>query len=228
MNKTRIEWCDYSWNPIVGCVHGCTFCYARATARRFGPKWGMNPLFFPQFFPGRLTEPLAVKKPSIIFADSMSDMFGEGVEYDWVVKVMATISRAPQHRFVILTKSPERIPSFIDWEDIPDNVWLGVSVNYKSDEDRIAVIQPFRGVQFVSFEPLLDDISYLPPNHEWVIVGGQTGAKPVNCQTDPRFEERLDRLVLLADERHIPMFIKSNAKYPLVRKEFPAGWGDRI
>ena len=35
MEKTRIEWCDSSWNPISGCYHTCPYCYARATANRF-------------------------------------------------------------------------------------------------------------------------------------------------------------------------------------------------
>lgn len=36
MNKTKIEWCDFSWNPITGCLHGCPYCYARRIAIRFG------------------------------------------------------------------------------------------------------------------------------------------------------------------------------------------------
>ena len=35
MNKTKIEWCDSSWNPITGCLHGCEYCYARRIANRF-------------------------------------------------------------------------------------------------------------------------------------------------------------------------------------------------
>lgn len=35
MNKTKIEWCDATWNPISGCYHGCEYCYARNIARRF-------------------------------------------------------------------------------------------------------------------------------------------------------------------------------------------------
>lgn len=35
MNKTRIDWCDFTWNPVTGCRRGCPYCYARALARRF-------------------------------------------------------------------------------------------------------------------------------------------------------------------------------------------------
>jgi protein gp37 len=35
MNKTKIEWCDYTWNPVSGCLHNCSYCYARKIANRF-------------------------------------------------------------------------------------------------------------------------------------------------------------------------------------------------
>ncbi len=35
MNKTSIDWCDFTWNPVTGCRRGCPYCYARAMARRF-------------------------------------------------------------------------------------------------------------------------------------------------------------------------------------------------
>jgi protein gp37 len=34
--KTKIDWCDSSWNPVTGCLHGCEDCYARRIANRFG------------------------------------------------------------------------------------------------------------------------------------------------------------------------------------------------
>ena len=35
MQKSKIEWCDSTWNPITGCLHGCPYCYARRIAERF-------------------------------------------------------------------------------------------------------------------------------------------------------------------------------------------------
>lgn len=37
MNKTKIDWCDSTWNPVTGCNHGCKYCYARGIAERFAP-----------------------------------------------------------------------------------------------------------------------------------------------------------------------------------------------
>ena len=36
MNETKIDWCDSTWNPVTGCLHGCEYCYARSIAKRFG------------------------------------------------------------------------------------------------------------------------------------------------------------------------------------------------
>ena len=36
MKKTKIDWCDSTWNPVTGCLHGCEYCYARRIAERFG------------------------------------------------------------------------------------------------------------------------------------------------------------------------------------------------
>lgn len=33
--KTKIDWCDSTWNPVTGCLHGCEYCYARRIAERF-------------------------------------------------------------------------------------------------------------------------------------------------------------------------------------------------
>lgn len=42
MDKTKIDWCDSTWNPVTGCLHGCEYCYARGIAKRFG-GWKYSP-----------------------------------------------------------------------------------------------------------------------------------------------------------------------------------------
>lgn len=36
MQKTKIDWCDMTFNPVTGCLHECPYCYAADIARRFG------------------------------------------------------------------------------------------------------------------------------------------------------------------------------------------------
>ena len=40
--KTKIDWCDATWNPVTGCLHGCKYCYARRIAERFGGCWRLD------------------------------------------------------------------------------------------------------------------------------------------------------------------------------------------
>lgn len=42
MNRSKIEWCDHTWNPITGCLHGCEYCYARTMTKRFSGDPRMN------------------------------------------------------------------------------------------------------------------------------------------------------------------------------------------
>ncbi len=42
MNKSRIEWCDHTWNPITGCLNGCEYCYARRMTLRFNGDIRIN------------------------------------------------------------------------------------------------------------------------------------------------------------------------------------------
>lgn len=37
-SKTKIDWCDSTWSPVTGCLHGCEYCYARKIAERFGAR----------------------------------------------------------------------------------------------------------------------------------------------------------------------------------------------
>ena len=42
MNKTKIEWCDESWNPVTGCLHDCEYCYAKQMVNRWQGYTGQD------------------------------------------------------------------------------------------------------------------------------------------------------------------------------------------
>lgn len=42
MNRSKIEWCDHTWNPITGCRHNCEYCYAKRMVIRFAGDVRMN------------------------------------------------------------------------------------------------------------------------------------------------------------------------------------------
>ena len=152
MNKTKIEWCDYTWNPITGCTRGCEYCYARAISRRFKRS------FRPTFHPKRISEPSMVKKPSRIFTCSMGEFWDSEVSDWWRDAVFHTMRENPKHTFQILTKVPENINLL--GEPFPRNVWLGVSITSPEDVWRIHRLKELRVFSyltlFVSVEPYLE------------------------------------------------------------------------
>lgn len=211
MNRTKIEWTDYTWNPITGCKHGCPYCYARNIANRF-PKAFPNG-FEPTFHADRLREPIALKKPSKIFTVSMGDMFGEWVPEEWVIPIFQVMGLCKQHIFQILTKNPARINRVVSGDLFSPNIWIGVSVeNYASLHriDDLRKVPQFK--KFVSFEPLLEKIHPNLEGIDWIIIGAQT-----NPLVLPPWEW-IDILVDEADRCGIPVFVKdsivsrSNAK----------------
>ncbi len=42
VNRSKIEWCDHTWNPITGCRHNCPYCYARRMTARFAGDIRLN------------------------------------------------------------------------------------------------------------------------------------------------------------------------------------------
>ena len=114
MGRTNISWADKVWNPITGCTkvsEGCRHCYAERMARRLRGRYGYpsDQPFRPTFHPDRLSEPLRWKKPRVIFVCSMADPFHSSIVPETICQVLAVIALCARHRFVILTKRPERM-----------------------------------------------------------------------------------------------------------------------
>ncbi|WP_310615346.1 phage Gp37/Gp68 family protein [Limnohabitans sp.] len=184
-SQSTIEWTEQTWNPTTGCTKvspGCKHCYAEVMARRLTAMGasGYENGFELTPHPSRLDQPKKRKKPTTYFVNSMSDLFHEEVDDDFLDQVFNVIRSTPQHTYQILTKRAERLPKYFSSRQCPSNVWLGVSVEDKKyGVPRIEHLKKVKAhIRFLSVEPLLEDLGSLNLNGiDWVIVGGESGHK---------------------------------------------------
>jgi protein gp37 len=188
MKTTKIEWTDKTWNPVTGCSKisaGCANCYAEVMARRLQAMGQDKYLsgFDLSLHEDALKEPLQWKKPHTIFVCSMSDLFHKDVPNEYINKVISIIKLTPQHRYQLLTKRADRMKEYFQNREVPENVWLGVTVENQAAKTRIDFLRNLTAsVLFLSCEPLLEDLGELNlTNIDWVIVGGESGtsARPM-------------------------------------------------
>ncbi len=242
MNKTKIDWCDSTWNPITGCLHGCEYCYARGITNRFGKNLpdlsdfasknkGLHLLdnkidstpypfgFEPTFHAYRLNDYLG-KQGRNIFVCSMADLFGKWVPDSWIEEVFKACEKAPQHNYLFLTKNPAR---YVDMSEksilkSSDNMWYGSTVT--AMEEYFSSKKTYNA--FLSIEPMLSSIS--PSTIEgvkWIIVGAETGRR--KDKVIPK-REWIEQIVEDCRNADIPVFMKSSLAdiwgEPLIQ-EFP-------
>ena len=150
---SNIEWTEKTWNPVIGCTRvseGCRNCYAEVMARRLAamaikdggkgrkanylnvvkhdamgtplPQWNGKI----ELVEEALGDPLRWRKPSMIFVNSMSDLFHENVPLDYIIKVLAVCAICPQHTMQILTKRPERMVEVINMGDLGHQIYRQV------------------------------------------------------------------------------------------------------
>lgn len=213
LNKTKIEWTDYTWNPITGCKHGCWYCYAKKMTQRFKKIFPNG--FEPTFHKERLAEINCLKKPSKIFVCSIADLFASWTPQIWKESVWdAMLFSRTKHTFQLLTKNPANISKTIEY---PDNFWFGTTVtNENGDWKNIEEIKKVQAkVRFVSFEPLL---GLLPADVclagiQWIIIGKLTGSKRVKLDN-----YWVSRILYEASQHGIAVFMKNNLCPPW-RKE---------
>lgn len=199
---TGIEWTQATWNPVAGCTPvspGCLNCYAARMALRLerineggcakyaGTAKSHNGR---PVFTGRinldeeaLDLPRRWRKSKLIFVNSMSDLFHEGVPLEFIQRVFAVMKECPQHQFQVLTKRPERTLAVAGELEWPENVWMGTSVENAMYLHRVLSLRDVpAAVKFLSCEPLIGPLPKLPLGDiDWVIVGGESGpgARPM-------------------------------------------------
>jgi protein gp37 len=190
-SKSKIEWTESTWNPITGCNKvspGCKYCYAERMSKRLKamgkPTYinGFNVSVHEETF----NYPLYVRKPKLIFVNSMSDLFHESIPDEIILRLFDVMKKASWHTFQILTKRSYRlmeIDALIDW---PQNIWAGVSVENNDYTNRIDHLRTTGAkIKFLSIEPLLGLIPELDlTDIDWVIVGGESGPKARKMEED--------------------------------------------
>jgi len=188
-DHSRIEWTDATWNPVRGCqkiTPGCAHCYAATFAERFRgvPGHPYEQGFDLRLVPEKLRDPLLWRTPRMIFVNSMSDLFQDGVPDEFVVAVAKVMQLANWHTFQVLTKRSERMRTMLRtslaFMQRESHVWWGVSVeNQRHGLPRIKHLRTTPApVRFLSIEPLLEDLGgFSLKGIDWVIVGGESGAR---------------------------------------------------
>lgn len=229
MPKSKIEWTEFTWNPVTGCNKispGCKNCYAESIANRF---WKDRKFTDVVCHEDRLNQPATLKKPRMIFVNSMSDLFHESVPFEFIEKCVNIMATNPQHTYQILTKRPERLLQYCKWQsdkikqsgygdgfEFPDFMWIGVSVeNQKTADERIPLLlQTPAKIRWLSVEPLLEPINLDAPQMfldlirdrniiSWIVIGCESGPNKRECKI-----EWVHSIAHQGEYAVIPVFVK--------------------
>ena len=103
---------------MTGCTkvsEGCDHCYAETFAERWRgvPGHPFEQGFDVRLWPERLELPLRRRKPTRYFVNSMSDLWHDAVDVDFLARVFAVMALADRHTFQVLTKRPGRMRSVL-------------------------------------------------------------------------------------------------------------------
>lgn len=194
-----------TFNPWHGCTkvsQGCKHCYAETLSHR----WGRNDLWGPTGTRkktsdaywrepdkwNRAAEAAGTRRK--VFCASMADVFEDRPELTpWRIDLFRTIVSTPHLDWLLLTKRPGNVLRMYDEAAqplgkspvLPDNIWIGTSVeNQEAADERMPILAHIPAiVRFLSCEPLLGplDLGFGNWRPQWVIVGGESGpgARPM-------------------------------------------------
>jgi protein gp37 len=209
-SKSKIEWTESTWNPVSGCTKissGCENCYAERMAKRLqamGTR-GYEKGFEVTLHPHALDKPLKMKKPQMIFVNSMSDIFHKDIPDEYIVKIFEVMNKAHWHTFQVLTKRPERLEQIAHKLKWSDNIWMGVTVESNNYIKRVDYLRDMDAkIKFLSIEPLIAPVDKLDyANIDWVIVGGESG---YGCREIKK--EWVENIQIKCQQQNIPFFFK--------------------
>lgn len=178
--------------------------------------------FKPTLHRYRLDQPKKWSEPRTIFVCSMADLFGDWVPISWIQEVFKACEAAPQHRYLFLTKNPQRYHSLAFNGELPqgDNYWYGSTA--ETDEQLVWFANSYN--TFTSIEPIQQrfDCSDVPKDlTNWIIVGAETGNRAGKVVPQ---REWIDELVDYGKRANIPVFMKDSLRELMgedFKQEFP-------
>lgn len=170
---SRIEWCQHTFNPFIGCTKvspGCDHCYAETWAKRSGlVVWGGE---------RRRTSDANWRLPLKwnaqaeregrrfrVFCASLADVFDKDVPAEWRDDLWRLIESTPNLDWLLLTKRVGNVVHQVwpRWMQAgwPANVWIGATVCNQAEADRDIpkLLQVPARVRFLSIEPMLGPIN---------------------------------------------------------------------
>lgn len=184
--KTPIEWCDSSVNPVMGC-DGCELwipgkvehCYAGSLHKiRAGRPGYADKFEVPKLFPGRMakaaawnTTPDRSEKPWLsgprkIFISDMGDALSHDVPLEYLRdEVIGAVQseKGQRHIWLWLTKQPQRMVKLADMVAWPENLWALTSVTSAEQLGRVRqLLRVPAKVRGVSYEPALGKVDFGP------------------------------------------------------------------
>jgi protein gp37 len=193
---TKIEWCDATFNPWIGCQKvslGCDHCYAEALMdTRWGKvEWGPHgkrvrtsesnwklPLRWAKAARNSIQD----HRPRV-FCASLADVFDNRATPEWRTDLFALIEDTPELDWLLLTKRPENVAKMLwpKWDaGLPFNIWMGTTAEDQEHYDRRwAILSKIPAkVRFISYEPAIGKMlpggsPYEQP--DWIICGGESG-----------------------------------------------------
>jgi len=197
---TKIQWTEDTWNPIAGCSvvsPGCTNCYAM---RRTAPRLSKNPAT-PQYhgsvqpskggyvWTGKIgiaadtafLKPLRIKRPTMFFVNSMSDLFHENVPDEVIDRIFAIMALCPQHTFQVLTKRSTRMREYMTSAQAPARL-----------PEIIRDAGYAAGMSSIHVEACADALHYEDKTGEWPLPNVWLG---VSVEDQTRADERIPDLL---------------------------------
>lgn len=163
---------------------------------------------------GSLEEPLLCTTPTLYSIVTGVDLFDDRIPDAYLNRIFDTIRQSPQHRFQIITKREQRLASFFSSCSVPENVWLGVSVENRRDGiPRVKVLQKIDAAhRLLSCEPLEGSLGKLNLDGiDWVIVGNP----PTNNSIRKQHAQWAVEIRQQCDEQHTGFYYKqSSTQYP--------------